>query len=156
MVGNKISDTKLAIQLIPEILKKDKEKYFSFEDIFNVLVEKKPDVFLDDIGDKRYGILRGIVSRYQSGNLFLKNVIIFKNKLGILQFKYSDNELLENDNTYKLYINTIAYHNVVKDNQLIFDDFIELSNESQEFIKLITGFNKSIESFLSAYNLKEE
>lgn len=156
MVKNKISDTKLAIQLIPIILSENKNKHFSFEEIFNILVEKKPTIFLDDIGDKRYGILRGIVSRYQSGNLFLKNVIIYKNELGILQFKYSYNDLLKNKTTYKLYINTISYHHVIKDNQITFDDFIELSIENQEFIKSITQFNKSIESFLSSYNLKEE
>lgn len=152
----KISDTQLAIELIPELIKENKTESFSFEEVFNMLVQKKPDIFLDDIGDARYGILRGIVSRYQSGTLFLKNIIITKNKDGILMFRYSDNDLLKNKTTYKLYINTINYHNVIQNNPLNFDDFIELSDSNQDFIKLIIEFNKSIKSFLSSHDLEEE
>ena len=154
-MNKKVSDTQLAIELIPELIKENKTDFFSFEEVFNMLIQKRPDIFLDDIGDARYGILRGIVSRYQNGTLFLKNIIISKNKHGILMFRYSDNSLLKNKNTYKLYINTINYYNVIQNNSLSFDDFIELSNSNQEFIKLIIEFNKSIKSFLSSHNLEE-
>lgn len=154
-MNKKVSDTQLAIELIPELIKENKTDFFSFEEVFNMLIQKRPDIFLDDIGDARYGILRGIVSRYQNGTLFLKNIIISKNKHGILMFRYSDNSLLKNKNTYKLYINTINYYNVIQNNSLSFDDFIELSNSNQDFIKLIIEFNKSIKSFLSSHNLEE-
>lgn len=154
-MNKKVSDTQLAIELIPELIKENKTDFFSFEEVFNMLIQKRPDIFLDDIGDARYGILRGIVSRYQNGTLFLKNIIISKNKHGILMFRYSDNSLLKNKNTYKLYINTINYYNVIQNNSLSFDDVIELSNSNQDFIKLIIEFNKSIKSFLSSHNLEE-
>lgn len=154
-MNKKVSDTQLAIELIPELIKENKTDFFSFEEVFNMLIQKRPDIFLDDIGDARYGILRGIVSRYQNGTLFLKNIIISKNKHGILMFRYSDNSLLKNKNTYKLYINTINYYNVIQNNSLSFDDFIELSNSNKDFIKLIIEFNKSIKSFLSSHNLEE-
>ena len=101
-MNKKVSDTQLAIELIPELIKENKTDFFSFEEVFNMLIQKRPDIFLDDIGDARYGILRGIVSRYQNGTLFLKNIIISKNKHGILMFRYSDNSLLKNKNTYKI------------------------------------------------------
>lgn len=155
-MDNKVSDTQLAIELIPELIKENKMDVFYFEEIFSMLIQKKPDIFLDNIGDPRYGILRGIVSRYQNGTLFLKNIVITKNKNNMLTFRYSDNDLFKNKTTYKLYVNTINYHNVIQDNSLNFDDFIELNNSNQDFIKLIIDFNKSIKSFLSSHNLEEE
>lgn len=153
---NKVSATQLAIRLIPKILKASKKKSFSFEEIFNMLIKKQPDIFLDDIGDPRYGILRGIVSRYQHGTLFLKNIIITKNKDGMLIFKYSDNDLLKKEATYKFYVNTVNYHNFILENQLKFEDYIELNDNNQDFIKLIVEFNKSINSFLFPDNIEEE
>lgn len=129
---------------IPEILKKikDVDKGLRFNELFEKLKEELPGKLVNENGEDRIGVLRGIVNKLD--NIPIKNVRMEKRGKEVF-FVYVSDNLTELSRTSKRFLNDISQRGLVS------IDVLKLEKNEREFyqkfIQTIISLEETLREF---------